>query len=336
MSCEPLGEAMRRREFITLLGGAAVGWPLAAHAQQPAIPLIGFLSSRSLNDSRHLVDAFRTGLQANGFIEGQNVAIEYRWAEGQYDRLPALAAELVRSGVAVLVTTGGEPSVLAAKAATSSIPIVFTTGGDPVKMGLVARLSRPGGNATGISLLTTAPEAKRLGILHELAPRAGVVGVLIDPNYQQADDQAREIREAAKALDLKIEIAHAGKDQELESAFATLAQSHAAALLVTADPFFDTRRDRIIALAAQLRLPAIYQFRDYAVAGGLVSYGVSLADGYRQVGIYAGRVLKGDKPSDLPIYQAIKFEFVINLKTARALGLQVPPMLSALADEVIE
>jgi putative tryptophan/tyrosine transport system substrate-binding protein len=327
---------MRRREVIALLGSVAVGWPLAARAQQPAIPLIGFLSSRSLNDSRHLVDAFRTGLQAAGYIEGQNVTVEYRWAEGQYDRLPALAAELVRSRIAVLVTTGGEPSVMAAKAATSSIPIVFTTGGDPVKMGLVVSLSRPGGNATGISLLTTAPEAKRLGILHELAPRASVVGVLIDPNYQQADDQAREIREAAKALDLKIEIAHAGKDQELESAFAALAQSHAAALLVTADPFFDTRRDRIIALAAQFRLPAIYQFRDYAVAGGLVSYGVSLADGYRQVGIYAGRVLKGDKPSDLPIYQAIKFEFVINLNTARTLGLQVPPTLSALADEVIE
>jgi len=326
---------MRRREFL-LLSGAAVAWPFHARAQQPAIPLIGFLSSRSLNDSRHLVDAFRTGLQATEYIEGQNVTVEYRWAEGQYDRLPALAAELVRSRVAVLVTTGGEPSVMAAKAATSSIPIVFTTGGDPVKMGLVASLSRPGGNATGISLLTTAPEAKRLGILHELAPRAGVVGVLIDPNYQQAEDQAREVQEAAKALDLQIEIAHAGKDQELESAFATLVQSHAAALLVTADPFFDTRRDRIIALAAQFRLPAIYQFRDYAVAGGLVSYGVSLADGYRQVGIYAGRVLKGDKPRDLPIYQAIKFEFVINLKTARALGLQVPPMLSALADEVIE
>jgi putative tryptophan/tyrosine transport system substrate-binding protein len=327
---------VRRREVIALLGGVAVGWPLAARAQRPAIPLIGFLSSRSLNDSRHLVDAFRIGLQATGYIEGQNITVEYRWAEGQYDRLPALAAELVRSRVAVLVTTGGEPSVMAAKAATSSIPIVFTTGGDPVKMGLVASLSRPGGNATGISLLTTAPEAKRLGILHELAPRAGVVGVLIDPNYQQAEDQAREVGEAAKALDLQIEIAHAGKEQELESAFAILAQRNAAALLVTADPFFDTRRDRIIALAAQFRLPAIYQFRDYAVAGGLVSYGVSLADGYRQVGIYAGRVLKGDKPRDLPIYQAIKFEFVINLKTARALGLQVPPMLSALADEVIE
>jgi len=193
-----LGEAMTRREFITFLGGAAVGWPLAAHAQQPAIPLIGFLSSRSLNDSRHLVDAFRTGLQANGYIEGQNVTVEYRWAEGQYDRLPALAAELVRSRVAVLVTTGGEPSVMAAKAATSSIPIVFTTGGDPVKMGLVASLSRPGGNATGISLLTTAPEAKRLGILHELEPRAGVVGVLIDPNYQQAEDQAREVQEGPR------------------------------------------------------------------------------------------------------------------------------------------
>jgi putative tryptophan/tyrosine transport system substrate-binding protein len=326
---------MRRRDFI-LAGGATVAWSLAARAQQPAIPLIGFLSSRSLNDSRHLVDAFRAGLQASGYIEAQNVAVEYRWAEGQYDRLPALAAELVRSRVAVLVTTGGEPSVLAAKAATSSIPIVFTTGGDPVKMGLVASLSRPGGNATGVSLLTTAPEAKRLGILHELAPRAGVVGVLIDPNYQQAEDQAREVQEAAKALNLQIEIAHAGKDQELESAFAALVRSHAAALLVTADPFFDTRRDHIIALAAKFRLPAIYQFRDYAVAGGLVSYGVSLADGYRQVGVYAGRVLKGDKPGDLPIYQAIKFEFVINLKTAQALDLQVPPMLSALADEVIE
>jgi putative tryptophan/tyrosine transport system substrate-binding protein len=326
---------MRRRDFI-LAGGATVAWSLAARAQQPAIPLIGFLSSRSLNDSRHLVDAFRAGLQASGYIEAQNVAVEYRWAEGQYDRLPALAAELVRSRVAVLVTTGGEPSVLAAKAATSSIPIVFTTGGDPVKMGLVASLSRPGGNATGVSLLTTAPEAKRLSILHELAPRAGVVGVLIDPNYQQAEDQAREVQEAAKALNLQIEIAHAGKDQELESAFAALVRSHAAALLVTADPFFDTRRDHIIALAAQFRLPAIYQFRDYAVAGGLVSYGVSLADGYRQVGVYAGRVLKGDKPGDLPIYQAIKFEFVINLKTAQALDLQVPPMLSALADEVIE
>ena len=213
---------------------------------------------------------------------------------------------------------------------------MFTTGGDPVKMGLVASLSRPGGNATGISLLTTAPEAKRLGILHELAPSAAVIGVLIDPNYQQAEDQAREVSEAARKLDLQIEIAYAGKDDELESALAALAERHAAALLVTADPFFDTRRDRIIALAAKFRLPAIYQFREYAVAGGLMSYAVSLADGYRQVGVYAGRVLKGDKPGDLPIYQAIKFEFVINLKTARDLGLQVPPMLSALADEVIE
>ena len=205
---------MKRRDFITFVCGAAVTWPVVARAEQPAIPLIGFLSSRAFNDSRHLVDAFRAGLQTNGYIEGQNVAVEYRWAEGHYDRLPALAAELVRSRVAVLVTTGGEPSVLAAKAATSSIPIVFTTGGDPVKMGLVASLSRPGGNATGISLLTTAPEAKRLGILHELAPRAAVVGVLIDPNYQQAEDQARELREAAKALNLQIEIALAGKDQE--------------------------------------------------------------------------------------------------------------------------
>jgi putative ABC transport system substrate-binding protein len=297
---------MRRRDFITLVGGVAVAWPLGAHAQQPGVPVVGFLSSRALNDSRHLVDAFRTGLRTNGYVEGDNVTVEYRWAEGEYGRLPALAAELVRGRVAVLVTTGGEPSVLAARAATSSIPIVFTTGGDPVKMGLVASISRPGGNATGISMLTTAPEAKRLGMLHELVPSAAVIGVLIDPNYQQAEDQAREIREAAQALDLQIEIAYAGKDQELELALATLAQRHAAALLVTADPFFDTRRDRVIALAAQFRLPAIYQFREYAVAGGLMSYGVSLADGYRRVGVYAGRVLKGDKPADLPIYQAIK------------------------------
>jgi putative ABC transport system substrate-binding protein len=326
---------VRRRNFIAALGGAAA-WPLVARAQQPTMPVIGFMSSRALNDSRHLVDAFRTGLQTNGYVEGRNVTVEYRWAEGEYGRLPALAAELVRRRVAVLVTTGGEPSVLAARAATSSIPIVFTVGGDPVKMGLVASISRPGGNATGVSLLTTAPEAKRLGMLHELVGSAAVIGVLIDPNYQQAEDQAREIREAAQTLDLQIEIAYAGKDHELEPALATLAQQHAAALLVTADPFFDTRRESIIALAARFRLPAIYQFREYAAAGGLMSYGVSLADGYRQVGGYAGRVLKGDKPADLPIYQSIKFEFVINLKTARALGIQVPPMFSALADEVIE
>jgi putative ABC transport system substrate-binding protein len=330
---------MQRREFITLVGSAAatsIIRPTATHAQQAAIPVVGFMSSRGLNDSRNLLDAFRAGLGTHGYVEGHNVAIEYRWADGQYDRLPALAAELVRAQVAVLVAIGGEPSVLAARAATSSIPIVFTTGGDPVQMGLVASINRPGGNATGVSLLTTAPEAKRLGMLHELVPSATVIGVLINPNYQQADAQAREVREAVRSVDSRIEIAYAGNDRELESSFATLAQQHSAALLVTADPFFDTRRDRIIALAAQFKLPAIYQFREYAVAGGLMSYGISLAAGYRQVGDYAGQILKGAKPADLPIYRSIKFEFVINLKTAKALGIQVPPTFSALADEVIE
>jgi putative ABC transport system substrate-binding protein len=300
------------------------------------MPVIGFLSSRSPDESKHLVVAFRTGLQTGGYVEGQNVAIEYRWAEGQYDRLPALAADLVSRNVAVLVTTGGEPSALAAKAATSAIPIVFTVGGDPVKIGLVASLNRPGGNATGVSLLTTAPEAKRLGLLHELVPTAAVIGVLINPNYQEAEAQAREIKDAARAIDRRIQIANAGNDRELEPAFATLVQQRAAALLVGADPFFDTRRDRIIALAAQFKLPAIYQFRDYAIAGGLMSYGISITDGYRQVGIYTGQILKGAKPADLPIQQSIKFEFVINLKTAKTLGLDVPPTLSARADEVIE
>jgi putative ABC transport system substrate-binding protein len=328
---------MKRREFITLLGGAAVALPLGARAQQPAMPVIGFLSSRSPDESKHLVAAFRTGLQtAGGYVEGQNVAIEYRWAEGQYGRLPELAADLVRRGVVVLVTTGGEPSALAAKAATSTIPIVFTAGGDPVKFGLVASLNRPGGNATGVSLLTTAPEAKRLGLLKELVPIAGVFGVLINPNYQGAEAQSREVQEAARAIGRQIQIVYAGNDQELEAAFATLIQQRTTALLVSADPFFDTRRDRIVALAAQFKLPAIYQFRDYAVAGGLLSYGINITDGYRQVGIYTGQVLQGAKPADLPIYQSIKFELVINLKTAKALGVKISDNLLSIADEVIE
>jgi putative ABC transport system substrate-binding protein len=327
---------MQRREFITALGRAAAMWPLAASAQQPAKPIIGFVSSRSATDSAGLVVAFRKGLGELGFVEGQNVAIEYRWAEGQYDRLPALAAELVRLGSAVLVTTGGEPSALAAKAATSAIPIVFTTGGDPVKIGLVESLNRPGGNATGVSLLTTTPESKRLGLLHELVPGARIVGVLIDPNYQEAEAQAQELQEAASRIDQRICVAFARNDKDLEMAFETLVQAQADALLVCADPFFDTRRDRIIEFAAQHRMPAIYQFREYALRGGLMSYGISLPEGYRQVGIYAGQVLKGAKPADLPIVQSIKFEFVVNLKTAKAIGLEVPAMLLARADEVIE
>jgi putative tryptophan/tyrosine transport system substrate-binding protein len=326
---------MRRRELITLLGGAATVWPFVTSAK-PAVPVIGFLSSRSPADTTTLVAAFRNGLGEAGYDEGQNIAVEYRWADGQYDRLPALVADLVQRGVALLVTFGGEPSALAAKAATSTIPIVFTTGGDPVKIGLVESLNRPGGNATGVSLLTTAPESKRLGLLHELVPGAKVVGVLIDPNYQEADAQARELRDAAGTIGQHIYIAYAKNDAELESAFETLVRERADALLVSADPFFDTRRDRIIAFAAEHRMPAIYQFRQYAVGGGLMSYGVSLPDGYRQVGNYAGQILKGAKPADLPIVQSIKFEFVINLKTAKALGLEVPAMLLARADEVIE
>ena len=300
------------------------------------MPVIGFLSSRSPAESSHLVAAFRAGLQAGGYVEGQNVAIEYRWAEGQYDRLPALAVDLVRRGVAVLATTGGEPSALAAKAATSTIPIVFTVGGDPVKIGLVASLNRPGGNATGVSLLTTVPEAKRLGLLYELVPNAALIGVLINPNYQGAEAQSREVQDAARAIDRRIEIATAGNDRQLEAAFGTLVQQHADALLVGADPFFGTRRDRIIALAAQFKLPAMYQFRDYPVAGGLMSYGINITDGYRQVGVYTGQVLKGAKPADLPIHQSIKFECVINLKTAKTFGLQISDNVLSLADEVIE
>jgi putative tryptophan/tyrosine transport system substrate-binding protein len=329
------GGTMQRRDFITLLGAAATGWPLPTRAQ-PAMPVIGYLSSRSPGETAALVAAFRKGLGEAGYVEGQNVAVEYRWAEGQYDRLPAMAADLVRRVVTVLVTTGGEPSALAAKAATSIIPIVFTVGGDPVKLGLVESFNRPGGNSTGVSLLMTAPEAKRLGLLHELMPGAKIVGVLINPNYQEAEAQARELRDAAGTIGQRIHVAYAGSDAELERAFETLIREQADALLVGADPFFDTRRDRIIALAAERRWPAVYQLREYALGGGLMSYGASLPDGYRQVGNYAGQILKGAKPTDLPIVQSIRFELVINLKTAKSLGLEVPAMLLARADEVID
>jgi putative tryptophan/tyrosine transport system substrate-binding protein len=326
-----------RRKFIATLGGTAFAWPLAVRAEQTAMPVVGFLSSRSPDESKHLVAAFRTGLQTGGgYVEGQNVAIEYRWAEGQYGRLPEMAADLVRRGVAVIVAAGGEPSALAAKAATSAIPIIFSVGGDPVKSDLVATISHPGGNATGVSLLTEAPEGKRLGLLKELAPSATVFGVLIDPNYPGHEAQVRDVQEAARAIDRQVQFANAGNDRELEAAFATLVEQGATALLVTAAPFFDTRRVRIVALAAQFRVPAIYQFRDYVVVGGLMSYGISITDGYRQVGIYTGQVLKGAKPVDLPVYQSIKFELAINLKTAKALGVKISDNLLSIADEVIE
>jgi putative tryptophan/tyrosine transport system substrate-binding protein len=326
---------VKRREFITLLGGTAAAWPLAARAQQPAMPVIGFLSSRSPEDSAHLVAAFRRGLAEGGFVEGQNVAIEFRWAHGQYDLLPEMAADLVNRKVNVLTTAGGEPSALAAKRATSTVPIVFGLGSDPITVGLVESWNRPGGNATGVTLLTRLMEPKRLGLLRDLVPSVALVGVLLNPNFP-SPGQLQEIEEAARKIDQRIVVARAGTDQELDAAFAALVKEGVGALLVTADPYFDTRRERIVEFAQQQRLPAIYQFREYAVAGGLLSYGVSITDAYRQYGVYTAAILKGTKPADLPVLQPTKFELVINLKTAKALGVKISDNLLSLADEVIE
>ena len=300
------------------------------------MPAIGYLSARSPTDTAHLVAAFRRGLGENGFVEGQNVTIEYRWALGQYDRLPAMAAELVRRQVTVLTTTGGEPSALAAKAATSSIPIVFAIGGDPVKQGLVASYNRPGGNASGVSLLTSPVEPKRIGMLHELVPQATTIGFLLNPTLPQSGSQIRDVEDAARELNLQAHILRASNDQEIEATFETIATHHIEGIAVAADPFFDTRREKLVALAARHTVPTMYHFREFAVAGGLLSYGISASDAYRQVGVYTGRVLKGANPADLPVVQSIKFELAINVKTAKALGLQIPDKLLALADEVIE
>ena len=326
---------MRRREFIVLVG-SATAWPFAAEAQQPAMPVIGLLSGVSNEDYAGRIAAFRRGLKEVGFTEGQNLAIEYRSAEGKNDRLPALAAELVRRQVAVIATAGGDASALAAKAATTTIPIVFGVGENPVNLGLVQSVSRPGGNATGVNFFVAELGSKQLGLLHELVPAAARVGALVNPDYRGTEYWTKDVTAAASAIGLRIEFVEASDSQAIESAFATLVRSSADALLVGPDAFFVSRRLQLATLAARHAIPAIYNVREYAEAGGLMSYGTSVTEAYRQVGLYTGKILKGAKPDDLPVIQSTKFELIINLPTARALGIDVPPTLLARADEVIE
>ncbi len=326
---------MRRRDLIAILGGLAAGGPVAAYAQQPGMPVIGYLSARSPSDTAHLVAAFHRGLAENGYVERQNVTVEYRWALGQADRLPAMAAELVRKPVDVLVTTGGESAAHAAKAATATIPIAFLIGGDPVKAGFASSYNRPGGNATGITLLTSTLEPKRLGLLRDLVPQA-TLSVLLDPNYPAYEAQLADVQDAARTIDVQIHVLRASTDREIEATFETIAQQRIGGLLVTAGPFFDTRRDKLVALATRHAVPTMFHFREFTVAGGLMSYGVDSVDMYRQAGVYAGRILKGAKPADLPVSQPTKFQFVINLKSAKTLGVKFSDNLLSLADEIIE
>jgi putative tryptophan/tyrosine transport system substrate-binding protein len=326
---------MRRREFIALLGGAAA-WPLAARGQQAAMPVIGFIRTTSPEDSAPYLEGFRMGLGETGFVEGRNVTIEYRYAHDQIDRLPMLAAELVQKRVAVLVATGGTVAARAAKAATSSIPVVFTTGDDPVRVGLVASLSRPGGNVTGIAVFTSRVASKRLGLLHELMPSASNIGMLVYPDNQDSTGETPDVLAVAGALGVHVEVLNARNESEIDAAFADCVRRGVQAVMIGSDAFFSGRRTQIIALAARYSLPAMYANRLDAAAGGLISYGSSIPGVYRQAGVYAGRILKGEKPADLPVQLPTGFELVINLTTAKALGLEVPIGLSARADEVIE
>ena len=326
---------MRRREFITLLGGSAATWPLAAHAQQPAMPVIGFLSVSWPSDRARFLTAFRQGFLETGYVEGQTVAIEYRWAQDQYDRLPGLAADLVHRQVAV-IATHDTPSTIATKAATTTIPIVFVSGGDPVKLGLVDSLSRPGGNVTGITFISAQLGAKNLGLLHELRPGATRIAVLVDPSFPLTEPFVAEVLAAASAIGKRIEVLHASTGRDIDGVFASMAQKPVDALLVAPSALNLDRRVQLVTLATYYRMPAIYPWREAAEVGGLMSYGANLVDAYRQAGIYTGRILRGEKPADLPVAQSTKFELVINLNTANAFGLSFPPGLVAIADEVIE
>ena len=329
---------MKRREFISLIGGAAAApsilWPLAARAQQPAMPVIGFLNTRAPGQDAHLLAALRLGLKEAGYVESQNVAVEYRFAEGHNERLPGMAADLVRRQVAVIAANG--PAVVAAKAATTSIPIVFSVGLDPVASGLVASLNRPGGNLTGDTILFDEVGPKRLELMRELVPAATIVAALINPAYPTAETQSRDLQAAARTLGLEIRVLYASTERDLGTAFATLAQQGLGALVIGNDSFFNSRSEQLAALMVRHRVPTIFQTREFAAAGGLVSYGGSIKDSYRQVGVYTGRILKGEKPADLPVQQTTKVELIVNLKTAKALGVIVPLSLLGRADEVIE
>jgi putative ABC transport system substrate-binding protein len=325
---------MKRREFITLLGGAV--WPRAARAQQPPMPVIGFLSSRSPGESADVVAAFRKGLHQMGFVEGQNAVIAFRWAEGHYEQLSALASDLVDLRVAILFAPGGSPTALAAKGATSTIPIVFLAGGDPIRLGLVSSLNQPGGNITGISNVATELVGKSLGLLKQTVPAAEAIAYLVNPSNPVAKTYFNEARAAANALGIQLHALNASTTADLDQVFVTLAKLRIGGLVVMADAFLDSHRDRLVELSAQYRVAGCYGWREYVLAGGLMSYGTNLADSYRQAGIYTGRILRGESPTSLPIMQPTKFEFVLNLKTAKALGLTIPPGILSIADEVIE